>query len=399
VIKPNPGGDESEAAWQADAVGTFIERIFPQPPRHPGARPPIRVAVKDLIDMVGLPTTAGSRVVAQQTRPAAADGACMAGIRAAESRGEVAIVGKTGLHELAFGVTGVNQWFGTPTNPLDAARVPGGSSSGSAVAVATDEADVGIGSDTGGSVRIPATCCGVAGLKTTAGLISAEGTWPLAPTLDTIGPLARDVAGLRVGMALLDPAGAEGYADGGRSTWASVARLRLPASADIDAAIDAALRTAELGIVDIELGGWAGADAAATTILLAEAWASDRHLIDEGLGDDVATRLRSGAPITAAEIAAARQVRDAWRAELRQAIEDFGPIAIPTLAEDPPRLDDAARTGSLRHTLPVNLAGFPAVNLPAPKAGLPAGLQLVGLPNGESDLLDLAARIEAAVRR
>ena len=114
-------------------------------------------------------------------------------------------MGRTNLHELALGVTGVNPWFGTPVNPLDPALVPGGSSSGSAVAVATDEADVAYGSDTGGSVRIPSACCGTAGLKTTWGRIPLEGVWPLSPSFDTVGPMARDVAGLVAGMALLEP--------------------------------------------------------------------------------------------------------------------------------------------------------------------------------------------------
>src|SRR5207237_4004672 len=115
------------------------------------------------------------------------------------------VVGKVNLHELAYGTTGINPWFGTATNPLDPARVPGGSSSGSAVAVATDEADVAYGSDTGGSARIPSACCGTAGLKTTHGRISLQGVWPLALSLDTVGPMARDVAGLVLGMQLLAP--------------------------------------------------------------------------------------------------------------------------------------------------------------------------------------------------
>src|SRR5207248_450736 len=115
------------------------------------------------------------------------------------------IVGKANFHELAFGATGVYPWYGTPENPLDPSLVPGGSSSGSAVAVATDEAEVAYGSDTGGSVRIPSACCGTAGLKTTHGRISLEGVWPLALSLDTIGPMARDVAGLVRGMHRLEP--------------------------------------------------------------------------------------------------------------------------------------------------------------------------------------------------
>src|ERR1019366_2618416 len=155
--------------------------------------------VKDLIEMEGQPTTAGCRAVAERAHPAPSDAACLAGARAAGAR----IVGRTNLHELALGVTGVNPWFGTPVNPLDPALVPGGSSSGSAVAVATGEADVAYGSDTGGGIRIPAACCGIAGLKTTWGRIPLEGVWPLAPSFDTVGPMARDVAGLVTGMALL----------------------------------------------------------------------------------------------------------------------------------------------------------------------------------------------------
>src|SRR4051794_36392023 len=132
--------------------------------------------------MVGLPTTAGCRALERRAAPAVADAACLQEIRAREAAGELWIVGKTNLHELAYGVTGINQWFGTPANPLDPRRMPGGSSSGSAVAVAVGDADVALGSDTGGSVCIPAACCGIAGLKTTRGRISLQGVWPLAPS-------------------------------------------------------------------------------------------------------------------------------------------------------------------------------------------------------------------------
>src|SRR5215469_8021290 len=177
-----------------DRVSTFITRL-----NQSGSGP--RLAVKDLIDMVGVPTTAGSRAVAETAVPAVADAACMAGARAAGA----AIVGKVNLHELAFGAAGTNSWFGTPVNPLDPELVPGGSSSGSAVAVADGEADYAYGSDTGGSVRIPSAFCGMAGLKTTYGRISTAGVWPLAPSFDTIGPIAADVAGLTAAMALLEP--------------------------------------------------------------------------------------------------------------------------------------------------------------------------------------------------
>ena len=131
-------------------VSTFISRLD-----RPGSGP--RIAVKDVIDIAGVPTTAGCKALADTAAPAARDAACMAGARTAGA----AIVGKANLHELAFGASGVNQWFGTPVNPLDPALLPGGSSSGSAVAVAEGSADIGYGTDTGGSVRIPAAFCGL----------------------------------------------------------------------------------------------------------------------------------------------------------------------------------------------------------------------------------------------
>jgi amidase len=403
-------------------MATFIERCPTSP--APDGRPQLRVAIKDLIDMVGLPTTAGSRAVAATALAATEDAACMAGIRAAEARGDVAVVGKVNLHELAFGVTGVNPWYGTPVNPLGRSLIPGGSSSGSAVVVGDGEADVALGSDTGGSIRIPAACCGVAGLKTTHGRISLAGVWPLAPSLDTIGPMARDVAGLIAGMQLLDPsfaaeldalqpglrtgrdaraAGRGGDLDtahgpvGGPTT--SIGRFRLPAAEHVDAAIDAALHAAELDVVDVNLPGWAAADAATTVVLGAEAWASDGHLADAGLSDSVLARLRPGAAVTAEQLAGARHIGQQWQAELARVIETTGPVALPTLADDPPTIEDAGRMIQLRYTLPVNLAGFPALTIPVPSPGMPVGLQLIGLPGSEAQLLVLGAAIEAACRR
>src|SRR5262245_24592389 len=156
----------------------------------------VRVAVKDAMDLRGVPTWSGCVALRETATPAVADAACLAGIRAAGA----AIVGKTNQTELCLSPTGINKAFGTPVNPLAPDRVPGGSSSGSAVAVATGEADVGLGTDTGGSVRMPAACCGVTGLKTTWGRIPTAGVWPLSPSLDTVGPIARDLAGVIAGM-------------------------------------------------------------------------------------------------------------------------------------------------------------------------------------------------------
>src|SRR6204780_4461865 len=176
-------------------MGTWVLRLA-----NDGQGP--RLAVKDCIDVAGLPTTAGCPVVAEMAEPAEID----AGAGASAREGGAQIIGKTGLTELCWSANGVNHWSGTPVNPRDPRRLPGGSSSGSAVAVATREADVAFGTDTGGSVRIPAACCGVTGLKTAYGRISVKGVYPLAPSLETVGPLGADVAVVELGMQVLEPA-------------------------------------------------------------------------------------------------------------------------------------------------------------------------------------------------
>jgi amidase len=345
--------------------------------------PGLRVAVKDLIDMAGQPTTAGSAAVAFV--PARVDAACLAGVRAA-----AVIVGRTVLHELAYGITGVNAWQGTPTNPLGP-FVPGGSSSGAAVVVANGDAEVALGSDTGGSVRIPAACCGVAGLKTTHGRISLEGVWPLAPSMDTIGPLARDVPGLVRGMQLLEP----GFSP---SLPGTVGRFRPAAAAGVDDAIDTVLAAALGPCPAVDLPGWDAADQAAAVLLSAEAFASSGHLLRTGrVGEDVAGRLRAGGRRTEAELAAAEATRRAWSHEVGVALQQVDLVALPVLRDAPAPLSAPERMYQLRLTLPVNLAGLPAVALPLPRRdGPPASLQLVGRPGSEEMLLATALLLEAA---
>jgi amidase len=361
--------------------------------RH-GTGPGVPVAVKDLMDVAGVPTTAGSRAMARSAPPAVADAACLAGLRAAEARGEAHIAGKTNLNELALGVTGINPWFGTPVNPLDPRRVPGGSSSGSAVAVATGEAGVAFGTDTGGSVRIPAACCGVTGLKTTWGRIPTAGVWPLAPSLDTVGPLAAGVAGVVRGMALLEP----GFEPAAGWMPGAVGRLRLPATAAIDEAVDGALAGAGLPVETVELPGWAAAGKAALVRLGVEAWTVDAALYRTGLlGADVAGRLLAGSRATPAELELAGAVAAAWDAELGRLWQRVEILALPTLLGPPALLEEAEQMMSLRATVPVNLAGLPALALPVPCRPLPASLQLVGPAGSEERLLALGAVIEAAV--
>jgi amidase len=371
-------------------MSTFITRLD-----SAGTGP--RLAVKDLIDVAGVPTTAGCRAVADTAEPAANDAECMAGARAADAR----IVGKTNLTELAMTAIGTNPWFGTPVNPLDPARIPGGSSSGSAVAVGAGEADVAYGSDTGGSVRIPAACCGGVGLKTTFGRVPLGGVWPLGATLDTIGPMARDIAGVELGMELLEP----GFA---RSSTAATRVGRLATFADpaIDEGIDAALLSAGFDVVTIVVEEWEGLGAAFGALYFAEAWDADHHLLDTrpaGLGAEVTEILGLGPTFTPLA-AAARAEADRLTASFCRLFDEFEVLAMPTLPILPPRLDDP-RIGTTELTMQMaaftplaNVTGLPALALPVPIAGdtFPASLQLIGSHGGEELLVATGAVVERA---
>ena len=356
----------------------------------------IRLAVKDLIDLAGLPTTGGSAALEKTATPADHDAPCMVGARAAGA----VIVGKVNLHELAFGASGVNEYFGTPVNPLDPRRVPGGSSSGSAVAVADGEADIAYGSDTGGSNRVPAAFCGITGLKTTHGRVPLGGVWPLAPSLDTVGPMARDVAGVAAGMALLEPGFAVDVPAAGR-----LGRIR-PAGIDvdpaIDSAIDAALARSGLAVTEAMLPGWLAARDTCGVIIDAEAVESNRELLTDPvkrdlLGSDVRARLDGGATVTPDQLALARAAQPAWREAMMQALSEVDLLVLPTVPFYPPLLADVRGMHLTGFTNPVNLAGFPAVALPVPSTQrLPASLQLIGPPGSEALLLATAAIVEAA---
>src|SRR5215469_697840 len=369
-------------------MATFITRL-----PHQGSG--TRLAVKDLIDLAGLPTTAGSAALEKTAAPADRDALCMAGARAAGA----VIVGKVNLYELAFGASGVNEYFGTPVNPLDSRRLPGGSSSGSAVAVADGDADIAYGSDTGGSIRVPAAFCGVTGLKTTHGRVSLGGVWPLAPSLDTVGPMARDVAGVAAGMALLEPEFAVDVPPARR-----LGRIR-PTGIDvdpaIDLAIDAALARCGLAVTEAALPGWLAAREACGVIIDAEAVESNRALMTDPvkrdlLSAEVRARLDGGAAVTPDQLAAARAAQPAWRDAMTKALSEVDLLALPTVPFYPPLLTGARGVHFTAFTNPVNLSGFPAIALPVPSTQrLPASLQLIGRPGSEALLLATAAIVEA----
>jgi amidase len=357
----------------------------------------LRVAVKDIIDMAGLPTTAGSRAVAAAARPACRDAACLGGLRTAIRDGNARFVGKTNLHELAFGISGVNGAFGTPLNPLDPRLVPGGSSSGSAAAVAAGEADIGYGTDTGGSIRIPAACCGITGLKTTWGRIPVDGVRPLAPGLDTVGPIARDIAGLIAGMALLEP----GFTMADDAPTA-VGVLAMDTDPVISTAIGDALLTAGLDIETVMIPDLDDVMVAAATVLEAQACASNKHLASAPpgmIGEDVRLRLQTAGSITGEQVTAAQGTITAWKATLDELWKRVELLAVPTLRGFPPLLEDAHTMAAIRGlTSPVNAAGLPALALPIPVGGhLPASLQLIGPARSEDRLLAAGALIEQAV--
>jgi amidase len=346
-----------------------------------------RLAVKDLIDVAGVPTTMGSRATVHRAA-AMADALCVVAARRVGWR----IVGKTNLHEFGYGLSGENQWFGTPENPIDPQLLPGGSSSGSAVAVARGEADAALGTDTGGSVRIPAACCGVVGLKTTTGLVSLQGVQPLAPSCDTVGPMAARVDGIARAMAFLAPAFREVLPD------LSVGRLAgLPAlEPALDCAVDDALAIAEIKAIPVQLPGWRQATRDFYDLLGFEARQSLSAYSHECLGADVRAHLEAAACIdrTAARIARAGAVQ--WRQELDTALEHVGVVVLPTLPIYPPRLGgDASRLAWF--TAAVNLSGNPAISLPVRStSGDPASLQIIGKRGSEGALVALARRIEAA---
>jgi amidase len=372
---------------------TFITKLA-----APGDGP--RVAVKDIVDVIGVPTTAGCRAVEATAAPAEVDATCLAGSRAAGAR----IVGKANLHELAMLPLGTNPWFGTPINPLDPDVIPGGSSSGSAVAVASGEADVAIGSDTGGSIRVPSACCGTVGLKTTHGRIPLDGVWPLAPSLDTIGPMATTVAGVTLGMQLLEP----GFRPADRPARV-VGRIRTAGHPDIETAIDRALRASELDVVTFDWDGLEIGGLAFLGIYFSEIWDVDHELVQthpDGVGADI-TQTMALAAGASAGLDDARRAQDKLRHSLSELFDQVELLALPTMPVFPP-LVDAVTAESLfgtcieltMHVVPFNVAGTPCSAQPVPVANrrIPASLQLVAPTNGEELLVATAAYLETAIR-
>lgn len=355
----------------------------------------IRLAVKDCIDVAGLPTTVGCQVIAEMARPAVADAAVIASAR----EGGAQIIGKTSLTELCWSASGINHWAGTPINPRDPRRLPGGSSSGSAVAIAAGEAEVALGTDTGGSVRIPAACCGVAGLKTTHGRVSVKGVYPLAPSLDTVGPIGADLAAIERGMQLLEPA----FQVPDTPAPLIAGRIAVPggiveADPAVESAVDRALEAA--GIATTRVPGWDGSAAltALGVIIDAEGFRVNAYLMPylRQLSPHVQRNLERGARLTPADRAAAERTRTAVRAAFEKLLADFPVLVLPTLLRQPPLLGERGYPMTAL-TAPVSLAGLPALALPLPAPdGVIASMQVIGAT--EERVLAFGRVIEAAIR-
>jgi aspartyl-tRNA(Asn)/glutamyl-tRNA(Gln) amidotransferase subunit A len=381
----------------------------------------IPIAVKDLAHVSGVPTRAGSAVL-DTAEAAANDATVVALLRAAGA----VVLGKTTTHEFAFSV------FTPPTrNPWDLERVPGGSSGGSAVAVATGMAYAAVGSDTGGSIRIPAACCGVVGLKATYGRVSKAGVIPLSWSLDHLGPLTRGVADAAAFLAVVagpdsaDPTTSErpvaNYMidlDGGLEG----VRIGIPDryfDARIDAAIATLIESARARLVETGASCQIVSIPALERVLdvhyltiLAEAATYHRALYADRLadyGEDVQRFLAIGANIPAIDYIEAQRARRGVLADMLAAFEVVDLLVVPTLPIEAPLIGqdligwhdgaEDALTALIRFTCPFNQTGLPAISVPCGlgTSGMPAGLQLIGPPFAEARVLRAAATAERIV--
>jgi amidase len=372
----------------------------------------LHLAVKDLIDVKGFVTTAGSQYLAKNRAPASRDAECLTNAR----KRNVEIVGKTNLTEFAFGGSGINEYFGTPRNYFNGKRrlIPGGSSSGSAVAVANETADVAFGTDTAGSVRVPAACCGILGLKTTFGLVSLKGVFPLSPNnLDTVGPMARDVPRLVEGMDLLEDGFAAKYrravAANPSAAGITIGRLYLDGTDPaIDRAIDDALAARNFKVIKLGKAfreNWVQADKYGRVVATADAWLNGREYLNK---KGVTPTTKAGIVLGELEYnnnyREALRVRARWRKTLRRMFERVDFIALPTLQRMPPKIPFFGRSAvfealvlDLQNTEAVNLAGNPAIAIPIPlnvKEGSLTSLQIVGPRLSEAELVNAARLFE-----
>ena len=369
------------------------------------------VSVKDLFDVAGEPTTAGS-VLLRDAVPATTDAIVVQRLRSAGA----VIIGKTNMTEFAFSGIGINPHYGTPGNAHDVTRIPGGSSSGAGVSVARGMADIAIGSDTGGSVRIPSALNGLTGFKPTQSRVPRTGAFPLSFTLDTVGPLARNVADCARADAVLSNQAWQPLAHRtARGLRVGVPRGLLFSQTDdtVLAAFEAALSSlsaAGARITDESLDDWLGAPFRLQergTLVAAEAACIHRATIDKRSTEYdpvVLGRIRRGMTLDAAAYVGIQQARAQLQPELDAHLTDLDVLVLPTVPFVALRIDDLADDAAfnqanglvLRNPSVFNFYDLPAISLPLPRGPgeLPVGLMVVGRRGEDRTLLGVAAALE-----
>jgi aspartyl-tRNA(Asn)/glutamyl-tRNA(Gln) amidotransferase subunit A len=348
------------------------------------------VAVKDLVDVRGTVTTAGGVLLPDE--PAEVDAPLIGEIR----RHGCVVVGKANLHEYAFGITNNNPHHGPARNPYDPARIPGGSSGGSAVAVVAGMCDWAVGSDTGGSIRIPAGLCGCVGFKPTLGMISTEGVFPLSRSLDTIGSLAPDVRSAARAVEMMSGLG-------GIFPWEvrDSYKLAIPRAwlDDLDEQTRAAWALVAAGLEEIDFPSFAELGKPGITILNAEAAQLHRERVEEHpdkFGKDVLTNLKRGMEVLATDYLQALEDRERLSDEVADAMAGLDAILVPATPRVAPLIDESDEVRPLltRFTRPFNVTGQPIVTLPAPVDGLPVGIQVIGQFGEDAKVAEIAAWLE-----
>jgi aspartyl-tRNA(Asn)/glutamyl-tRNA(Gln) amidotransferase subunit A len=369
------------------------------------------VSLKDLFDVAGEVTRAGSKVLADEGKPAERDAPIVQRLRAAGA----VIIAKTNMSEFAFTGIGINPHYGTPGNPADRARVPGGSSSGAAVTVGDGMCDIAIGTDTGGSVRIPAALCGVTGFKPSRQRVPTAGAFPLSGSLDSIGPLARNIADCANADAVmageapwtLEPAPLAGLRVG-VAQGAPIENLDDTVGKRFPAALDRLEKAgARLSKETLPLVGDMTQVLSRTSLLVAEAYAIHRDRLARRAADIdpiIVGRTEKGRDISSADYIDTLQARARLIRAMDARLADLDVLVMPTTPVVAPRFDEVAEPKAfmarnaviLRNTTIVNFFDCCAVSLPLPRAGgLPVGLMLIAR-NGQDRLL---LRIAAAVER
>jgi aspartyl-tRNA(Asn)/glutamyl-tRNA(Gln) amidotransferase subunit A len=372
----------------------------------------IPISLKDLIDVAGEPTTAASWVL--KDRVPSRDAPVVTRLREAGA----VLIGKVNLHEFAFGTTSEDSAFGAVKHPRDAARSPGGSSGGSAVAVATGMGLASIGTDTGGSIRIPSAACGIVGLKPGFGEVPTQGVVPLSFSLDTVGPLTRTVQDAAWLWSALTAHSLD------RLPVHEISKLRFGrlggyfslAAGEVRAAFEGALEDLRLRGAAVTEKLLTSAPIVAQTyvnVVLPEAAAWHAPYLETRSADytaGVRARIESGRGVAAVDYLRARAARTTLRAAVDALLADCDALVLPTLPIVAPligatevTLDNDGgerlpiRAVMLRDTQLFNLTGHPAISLPLRTAGLPVGLQLVGPRDGTARLLEVAAAVERVV--